>query len=201
MKNPMVRFLSILLLFGLTATSLPALADGSEAETRVREANERLRELLRADEASAEVGELVDSLLDYEGLARGALSAHWDRLTDAQRSEFLDLFRQLIAKSYRNSLKDTLDNIAIDFLGWEITPRSSVIVQTRVRKLNARRRPEILIDYEMHLVAGIWRLVDVTTDGVSLVVSQRDQFNSIIGKHGFDGLLERMRKKAAKTPA
>jgi phospholipid transport system substrate-binding protein len=196
----MARFLSFLLLCALGAASATALADGSEAETRVRDANERLRELLRTDETSAELGELVDSLLDYEGLARGALSAHWDRLTETQRGEFLDLFRQLIAKSYREGLKDTLDNIAIDFLGWEITPRSSVMVRTRVRKLNARRRAEILIDYEMHLVAGVWKLIDVTTDGVSLVVSQRDQFNSIIGEAaGFDAgwadLIGRMRRK------
>ena len=200
MRNPMTRLLSFLLLLGLCTASVPALADGSEAETRVREANARLRELLRADETSAEIAELVDSLLDYEGLARGALSAHWDRLTEAQRSEFLDLFKRLIAKSYREGLKDTLDNIAIDFLGWEITPRNSVIVKTRVRKLHARRRAEIKIDYEMHLVAGIWKLVDVTTDGVSLVVSQRDQFNSIIGEAasfeaGWTDLIGRMRRK------
>ena len=200
MKNPMVRCSSFVLLVGLCTAALPARADGSEAETRVREANARLRELLRTDEAAAEVTELVDSLLDYEGLARGALDAHWDRLTEAQRTEFLDLFKQLIAKSYRNSLKDTLDNIAIDFLGWEITPHNSVVVGTRVRKLHARRRAEILIDYEMHLVAGIWKLVDVTTDGVSLVESQRDQFNNIIGgavdfDAGWADLIGRMRRK------
>jgi phospholipid transport system substrate-binding protein len=180
----------------------PALADGSEAETRVREANDRLRELLRSDEASAEIGTLVDSLLDYEGIARGALDAHWDRLTAAQRTEFIDLFKQLVAKAYRDNLKDTLDNIAIDFLGWEMTPRSSVVVKTRVRKIQTRRnrRAEALINYEMHLVEGVWKMIDVTTDEVSLVQSYRDSFNNIIGEAanfdaGWADLLGRMRRK------
>ncbi|MBI4914679.1 MAG: ABC transporter substrate-binding protein [Acidobacteria bacterium] len=202
MKYRIVRFLSLPLLLALSLASAPALADGSEAETRVREANDRLRELLRTDESSAELAELVDSLLDYEGLARGALSAHWDRLTEPQRTEFLDLFKQLVAQSYRDGLKETLDNIAIDFLGWEITPRSSVIVQTRVRKIQTRRnrRAETMINYEMHLVAGIWKMIDVTTDDVSLVQSYRDQFNNIIGAAadfdaGWADLIGRMRRK------
>jgi len=188
-------------MFVLSA-AVPALADGSEAETRVREANDRLRELLRSDESAAEIGQLVDSLLDYEGLARSALDAHWDRLTTAQRTEFIELFKRLVAKAYRDNLKDTLDNIAVDFLGWEMTPRSSVVVKTRVKKIQTRRnrRAEVLINYEMHLVDGVWKMVDVTTDDVSLVQSYRDSFNNIIGDAanfdaGWSDLLGRMRRK------
>ena len=133
------RTLSLLLACGVLCSAAPAFADGAEAETRVREANDRLRELLRDTPDAAEVGQLVDSLLDYDGLAQRALSAHWDRLTQAQKDEFLNLFKALVAKSYRDNLKDTLDNIAINFLGWEQTTAGSVMVKTRVRKLQTRR--------------------------------------------------------------
>jgi phospholipid transport system substrate-binding protein len=196
------RALSLLLACGLALAAAPAVADGAEAEARVREANDRLRELLRDTPDAAEVGELVDSLLDYDGLAQRALSTHWDRLTQAQKDEFLNLFKALVAKSYRDNLKDTLDNIAIDFLGWEQTTAGSVLVKTKVRKLQTRRnrRAEITIDYEMHLVSGTWKMIDVSTDGVSLVQSYRDSFNNIIGdaqtfEAGWTDLIGRMRRK------
>ena len=193
---------SFLLVFGLLASSAPAWADGSEAETRVREANARLRELLGSDPDGEELHQLVDSLLDYDGLAQRALTAHWDRLTQAQKDEFLALFRQLVARAYRDNLKETLDNIAIDFLGWEVTTGGSVLVKTRVRKLQTRRnrRAETMITYEMHLVDGAWKMVDVMTDDVSLVGSYRDSFNNIIGEAqsfdaGWADLTNRMKRK------
>jgi phospholipid transport system substrate-binding protein len=196
------RLLSLVIALGVALASAPAAADGAEAETRVREANDRLRELLRDSPDAAEIGQLVDSLLDYEGLAERALSSHWDRLTQAQKDEFLNLFKALVAKSYRDNLKETLDNIAIDFLGWEQTTAGSVLVKTKVRKLQTRRnrRAEIAINYEMHLVSGTWKMIDVTTDDVSLVQSYRDSFNNIIGaaqtfEAGWADLVGRMRRK------
>jgi ABC-type transporter MlaC component len=39
----------------------------------------------------------------------------------------------------------------------------------------------------------------VVTDGVGLVDNYRAQFNKIIAKDGMSGLIDRMRKKRAKT--
>lgn len=196
------RVFPLLLACGVLFHAFSAAADGAEAEARVREANDRLRQLLRDSPEAAEIGQLVDGLLDYEGLAQRALVNHWGRLTQAQKDEFLSLFKALVAKSYRENLKDTLDNIAIEFLGWEQTTAGSVVVKTRVRKLQTRRnrRAEIDIHYELHLVSGVWKMIDVTTNGVSLVQSYRDQFNNIIGEAqtfeaGWSDLIGRMRRK------
>jgi phospholipid transport system substrate-binding protein len=199
-------FTPLLLALASLAATAAARADGADAEQRVREANDQLRELLRADQSdpaiAARTAELVNSLLDYEGLAQRALVNHWERLTPEQRAEFLDLFKQLVAKSYRENLKETLDNIAIDFLGWEATANDSVLVRTRVRKIQTRRnrRAETIIVYEMHQVGGIWKMIDCVTDDVSLVQSYRDQFNEIIGsaqtpEAGWADLIGRMRRK------
>ncbi len=184
------------------AFALPAGAGGAEAEGRLREANDRLRELLAGAPDAADVGRVVDGLLDYEGLSRRALSNHWTRLTAAQRDEFLAIFRKLVEKSYKENLKETLDNIAIDYLGWEDIQGGNVLVRTLVRKIRTRRarRAQTAIAYEMTLVDGVWKVIDVITDDVSLVQSYRDQFNSIIGRAasfdaGWADLMSRMRRK------
>ena len=41
---------------------------------------------------------------------------------------------------------------------------------------------------------------DVKTDGVGLVENYKTQFNNIIAKEGFDGLINRMKKKQSSQP-
>jgi phospholipid transport system substrate-binding protein len=176
-------FFSPFLALSLLLVPVAAAADPADAEVQLRRANDRLRELLRDDDANPEVGSIIDGLLDYDGLAERALRAHWERLGAERRAEFLSLFRQLVAKSYRENLKETLDNIAIDFLGWDLTESRTVLVRTRVRKIQTRRsrRAETPINYEMRRVGDVWKVIDVVTDDVSLVQSSQDQFNRIIG--------------------
>ena len=45
---------------------------------------------------------------------------------------------------------------------------------------------------------GTWRAIDATIEGISLVLSYRDQFKLILSRDGPDGLLEGLRKKNAE---
>ena len=45
-----------------------------------------------------------------------------------------------------------------------------------------------------------YKFVDVTVDGVSLVVTKRSEFNSIIYNQGIDGLLEILAQKRFDGP-
>ena len=42
---------------------------------------------------------------------------------------------------------------------------------------------------------GDWRVVDVTTDGVSMVQNYRSQFNRIIDREGWAELISRMERR------
>jgi phospholipid transport system substrate-binding protein len=53
----------------------------------------------------------------------------------------------------------------------------------------------VAIDYAMHLRDGTWRVVDVSTDGVSMVDNYRSQFNRIITSDGWGELVARMQRR------
>jgi phospholipid transport system substrate-binding protein len=55
-----------------------------------------------------------------------------------------------------------------------------------------------MVDYLMHQVDGKWRIVDIVTEGTSLVGNYRSQFRRVIKKHGFPELLKRMKNKAGQ---
>ena len=70
-----------------------------------------------------------------------------------------------------------------------------VTVRTIASSSSNRRAPAVSIDYQMMKVGDVWRVFDISTDGVSLVRNYRTQFNRIIERDGWDALITRMRDR------
>ncbi|RMH37691.1 MAG: ABC transporter substrate-binding protein [Deltaproteobacteria bacterium] len=184
----------------------PAARAGSATDA-VRSANDTMSRLLRAKvtpgspaekKRAEQVVDRLRSFLDIDELGRAALADHWGSLTDAQKKEYLQLLRALIEANYVKGLRARLDYRVV-YTG-ESAKGDRVVVSTEVRTKRKGRPVSIGIDYVLRREGAgesSWRAVDVVTDGVGLVENYRAQFNRIIQKEGFDGLLARMRKKLA----
>jgi phospholipid transport system substrate-binding protein len=151
-----------------------------------------------AGSAEAEVNRtriktLAGELFDYAELAHRSLAQHWDKLTPAQRDEFVSTMKEMIEKNYVKQLRTNLDyevqykDEAVN--GEEATVSTIIKVRTKGKSTDAA------IDYKMHKVASGWRVYDVITDEVSMVKNYRQQFNKIITTESYDALVKKMRKR------
>ena len=199
---------STLLLSLFLVAVLVGTAHAGSPTQAVRDANQTVSRLLEKKAApgseaesrqAAEVTKKLRSFLDVDQLGQRALVDHWGKLTADQQGEFLSLLRGLIEKNYVKGLRANL-KYKVRYTG-EKKQGGYMLVTTEIDTKRRGRPFTIAVDYLLRKDDGTWRTFDVITDGVGLVENYRSQFNSIIGKHGFDGLLERMRKKAAKGPA
>jgi phospholipid transport system substrate-binding protein len=189
---------ALLVLVGL-GLPVTASAQGGPATTYLSEQNDEVTAALRTPASEARttrVTGMVDALLDYDELAHRSLSAHWDGLTPAQRTEFVSLLRQLVQRQYQSNLEHILD-YEITY-GAETEVGGHRRVATEARSRTERRAPPIEIVYLVHQVGTAWRVIDVTTDGVSMVNNYRQQFDRIIASDGFPGLLTRMRDRLSR---
>ena len=50
----------------------------------------------------------------------------------------------------------------------------------------------------MRETEGVYRLIDVAVEGVSLVVSNRSEFDSVVSRQGLDALIAQIRGKAER---
>ncbi|MEM1413676.1 MAG: ABC transporter substrate-binding protein [Myxococcota bacterium] len=183
------------------AVAAPAAAQGdpSAAQSFIQERTESVRAVLRRpanDARAAALTEQLGGLLDYEELGRRALRDHWDVLQPAQREEFVSILRQLVERSYQQNLESTLE-FRIDVEGAEARG-SAVVVRTVARSTRNRRLEPVAIDYQVKPNGDEWRVFDIVTDGVSLVRNYRAQFNRILDREGWDGLMGRMRQRLAE---
>lgn len=157
-----------------------------------------LFELLKQSggDSQKKVGATFDEMLDYATLAEGSLGSEWAARSDAEKAQFSDLLKQLVRKAYEKNLKKTL-NFDIEYVSEKAAGDAILVTTKAVSKTNAREEP-IEIAYKMAQKDGAWKVVDIVTEGVSLVSSYRSQFTKIIKKDGFPKLIQKMKDKLAK---
>jgi phospholipid transport system substrate-binding protein len=160
--------------------------------TEVNKVLDALRNKGLKEEAKKETLRLVyKEMFDQVELARWSLGNNWNKLTEAQRQEFVELFQQVLEKAYADKiLAYTDEKILFDR---EVTiSKTRIEVQTRV----VTKSKEIPINYRVVQESdGTWKVYDVVVENVSLVMNYRSQFNDILSKNKPEQLLEILRKK------
>jgi phospholipid transport system substrate-binding protein len=191
-----------------TAVALLLIASGASAQSGsaaayVQRLNAQVDALMAHPPATdalrttrdARVGAIIEQILDYDAFARGTLGSEWAPRTADERHEFQVLLSQSIRQSYVRNLERIRD-YQITYVSEEPTA-DGVIVRTRAQSRASRREPPTRIDYAMHRVGGEWRVYDVSTEGVSLVVGQGARMRSVIAQHGWAELMNRLRENVA----
>lgn len=139
--------------------------------------------------------ELLRGFLDTEALARLAAGTHLDDRSAAQVEEFLGLFQEFFVRTYVQRL---LLFDAPDFaFGDEAVTGDTARVATEVVTPHDR----FAVDYVLHHSGSGWRATDIVVEGVSLARNFRSQFDAAVAKGSFEGLLGRLRAKAAAQEA
>lgn len=142
--------------------------------------------------------EVVLPHLDTQEFGRRCLGVHWQQLTEAQRQEFIELFKQLIEKSYGGMLDRYAKGIRVTYQG-ERVEDDFAEVDTRIFS-DVREQP-FAVTYRLRHVAGKWLLYDVVVENVSMVSNYRNQFNRIISRSSYEDLVAAIKRKLAQLEA
>jgi phospholipid transport system substrate-binding protein len=196
MRNLRVLTIAMtMLLLPMTAFAGPALATLKAKNGEVDRLLHNKVEKGTPEEAKqkADIKAMASGLLDYDELAKKSLAAHWEKLTTAQRTEFVTTFRELIERNYVKQLRSNLD-YQVQYKN-EQTDGDDVTVTTIVKVKSAGKNTDAEIVYKMHKVGSEWRVWDVITDEVPLTRNYKTQFNKIITEQSYDALIKKMKTK------
>jgi len=136
--------------------------------------------------------DLVRRGFNLELTSQFVLGKYWNRASAQQRAEFQDLFTEYLLSSYARHIgsfhAETLDIVASHPVGAE-----DVLVETSVTGADGATSPI----WRVRAQDGVYKIIDVSIDGVSLALTQRREFASVINRQGVDGLLSMLRQKLA----
>jgi phospholipid transport system substrate-binding protein len=193
----MMAVLYVLVVGGLLMP-VASRADGG-AMAFIEQKQSRVSTLLReppSPERERRVGDILDSMIDYDDLAKRSMENHWDTLTPAQKKEFTRLLKQLVQRSYERNIKGILD-WNVQYLEEEPSSEGVIVHSRAISKNNPRAEP-VTIDYKFVNTRKDYRVYDIVTEGSSLVSNYKNQFNQIMQKDGFNALIHRMKNKIAQ---
>ena len=148
----------------------------------------------KADERRAAVRQIANEIFDFGEIARRSLGRYWQPLSDAQRTEFVGLFGDLLERSYISKI-ELYGGEKIVYSG-ERMDGDLAIVSTKIITKNGT---EVPIDYRLFRRGDRWMVYDVNIEGISLVSNYRTQFNKIIQSNGYNTLVDRMRAKQTEA--
>jgi phospholipid transport system substrate-binding protein len=202
----MSRSIRVLASVGLTLAALalgePRASAGDSAQGFVQTRHTQVAALLRQTpsvQRDKQIATVLDGMMDYDDLARRSLANHWGDINDTQRKDFAEILKRLVQRNYEKSLKSILQ-YKLEYLG-EDPESEGVTVHTRASSTTDQRDEPVAIDYRLTEANGTWKVLDIVTEGSSLVNNYKNQFHHIIQKDGFDTLVKRMKEKLAKGQA
>ncbi len=137
---------------------------------------------------------LIRRGFDLDQTSQLVLGKYWNRASQAHRQAFKELFAQYLVHSYARHLKayrvETLAIVSSNPVG-----RSDFLVETRVE--GAQGDDPANPVWRLRRRDGGFKIIDVHVDGISLALTERSQFSSVIRRNGLDGMLSALRKRVA----
>ena len=127
---------------------------------------------------------------DFNEMSKRALAVQWAKRTPQEKKEFVDMFTNLLEKSYMDRIEAYTDE-EVEYNGESIDDDYAV-VKTVVK---AKDKEGIPIDYKLTKQGNQWLVYDVVIEGVSLVNNYRNQFNKIISAGSYADLVKKMKTK------
>ena len=135
---------------------------------------------------------LLDSHFDMAAIAKFVLGRYWRTATDAERADFQKLFEDYIVQSYAVRFGD-YSGERFEVSGSSGAEDDIVIVHSKIDRTGAE---DVRLDWRLHRADGSFAVVDIIVEGVSMEVTQRSQFASMIqDRGGVDGLIAALRGK------
>jgi phospholipid transport system substrate-binding protein len=135
---------------------------------------------------------LLDGPIDLELIARLILGRHWRAASEAQQTEYLELFRAFALDNLASKLQ-VYDGQDFEIVGSQSVNDRDAVVQTLV---TGGGRPPLKVDWRIRERGdGDLVAIDVIIEGISLVVTQRSEFSAVIERSGMGGLLAELRQR------
>jgi hypothetical protein len=126
----------------------------------------------------------ADAILDFQEMARRALGAHWQDLSETDRRRLTVRLADLVERTYAPMIEA--------FRGEHIVHAGDVVDRDRAMvtmRVVSARGSEMPVDFLMRRREDRWRVYDVSIRGVSLVESYRAEFDRIVKAASRDALV------------
>lgn len=130
--------------------------------------------------------------VDTARMARYALGKHWRTANTSQQQAFVEAFTENLIRSYSQSLLN-LKVEKMEVTGVQVDKRNRGTVSSTVYQ--ASGSPANVLYRVYQAKDGKWYLYDVVLENVSLLLSYRSTYGSLVDQKGLDAVIKQLQQK------
>ncbi len=124
---------------------------------------------------------LLRENFDMSRISRFALGRYWLTASAQEKAEYQKLLPDYVARSYSNRFADYAGE-TLKVTGTRSVSQDTAVVRSRIESPHGR--PPINVEWRVVQAGNDFRIVDVVVDGVSLVLTHREEFAAVIEREG-----------------
>ncbi|GHG03144.1 MlaC/ttg2D family ABC transporter substrate-binding protein [Thalassotalea marina] len=178
-----------LISFSALANQAPSLPDQV-----IQQTGERLfsriaasqQELTKFPELMREIVEQeLMPAIDYQYASYKILGKHLRKISQEQRTKFVDSMRHYLIRTYATALQQ-YKNQQVSYGKVNVAPTDKMVSVDAL--ITESGKPDIHLTFQMrkNKKTGEWKAYDLIVEGISLLSSKQAEFNSRINKLGID---------------
>jgi phospholipid transport system substrate-binding protein len=133
--------------------------------------------------------------IDFEEATRLAVGRAWSEASPEQKKKLVAEFRRMLVRVYSNAIQP-YGGQTIQVSPVRMKPGDTDATVHNTFKRAGGGQP-VGFDYAMRKTEQGWKIYDIVVEGVSLVLTYRSEFDSLVKQEGIDGLIKRLAAKNA----
>jgi phospholipid transport system substrate-binding protein len=160
-------------------------ASSKEAEAFITTlANEALKDLsdkLPEPELEKRFKSLLDKNFDMPRISRFVLGRYWNGATDKEKQDFQGLFEAYVVRAYSIRFSE-YSGETVKVTGSRSDSLENAVVASQITQPDGA--PPVHVDWVVRQDSGAFHIADVSVDGVSMVLTQKQEFAAVIERNG-----------------
>jgi len=136
---------------------------------------------------------LFTKYMDLPFVGRFVLGRHWRPLDDGKRFAYTKAFEDYVVNIYAKRL-ESYSGETIHVLGSRSVNDRDTLVASEIRRASG---PPVALEWRVRDRGGEPKVIDVTVEGVSMAISQRDEFATFLQNASIDALIARLKQDSA----
>ena len=169
----------------LWTQGINADVDGKQAETFMQEIGTKVIDLLTDksisdQERAKQFEKILETSFDVKAIGKFVLGRYWKQGSEQEKEQFLNLFKSTTVASYATRFKDYTSE-KFEVTGSRVEGDGGVTVLSRIIRAKG---PQISIDWKIFEKKGEMRIYDVILEGISMGITQRSEYASVIQQGG-----------------
>lgn len=181
------RTMAVLLL-GAFAMGAPTPASAGTAATpevfingMAEGALQTLKDKASQPEMEQRFGALLNDDFDMPRISRFVLGRYWMTASDQEKQQFQKIFETYVVRAYSNRFSQySGQTVKVD--GARDEGDNSYVVTTDI--VSPQGGDPIKVDWRVHKTGDDYRITDVAVEGVSMVLTQKQEFAAVIERTG-----------------